>query len=81
MASARTIHDAVSDVLTEEGRPCTLQEIVEAITARGLYTFKVDDPRGVVRQAIRRRCEGYSNLDRTGQSLFREVEGGKYALI
>lgn len=81
MTTAKTIHDAVSRVLREQGHPCQLQEIVDAITASGLYSFKVDDPRGVVRQAIRRRCEGCSSLDRAGQPLFREVRPGTYALI
>lgn len=81
MAAANTIHEAVTIVIRETGRPCTLDEIISAIRARDLYAFKVKDPRGVIRQAIRRRCEGYANLDRTGDQLFREVEGRRYALI
>ena len=81
MATAKTIHEAVAVVLKDAGRPCTLEEIISAIGERGLYPFRVKDPRGVIRQAIRRRCEGYANLDRTGERLFREVEGRRYSLI
>lgn len=80
MSAAKTIHEAVSTVLQEAGHPCTLDEIISGIAERRLYEFKVKDPRGVVRQAIRRRCEGYSNLDKTGKRLFREVDGKRYSL-
>lgn len=81
MATAATIHEAVKMVLQDAGKPCALDEILNGISSKKLYTFKIDNARGVVRQAIRRRCQGYSNLDRAGEPIFREADGGRYELV
>ena len=81
MATTGTIHEAVKIVLQDAGKPCTLDEILHGLTSRQLYAFRVASARGVVRQAIRRRCQGYSNLDRAGEPLFREIDGGRYVLV
>lgn len=81
MTTAKTIHEAVKIVLQDAGKPCTVEEILAGISSRDLYDFKVDNARSVVRQSIRRRCQGYSNLDRAGAPLFREVDARRYALV
>ena len=75
---ATTIHAAVAEVIRSANRPMTVDEILEGINAKNLYEFKTKSPRGVVAQAIRRRCEG----GRVGTTpLFKDAGGRKYELI
>ena len=79
--SSKTIHGTVIEVLKTRGGAANLDEIVSDIVSNNMYTFKVTQPRAVIRQSIRRRCEGESRLDRASKPLFREVAHQNYELI
>ena len=79
--SNTTIHGTVIEVLKTRGGSANLDEIVDDIVSNNMYTFTVTQPRAVIRQSIRRRCEGETRLDRSSTPLFREVTPHNYVLI
>ena len=77
----KTIHGAVIEVLKSRSGKASLDEIVGDIISKEMYSFKVKQPRAVIRQSIRRRCQGETRLDRAGTPLFNEVAPLQYELI
>tara|TARA_Y100000588_G_C13826154_1_gene741520 strand:+ start:327 stop:560 length:234 start_codon:yes stop_codon:yes gene_type:complete len=73
---SNTIHDAVMKVLKTEGCALTVDEILVRINQQELYKFNTKSPRGVVSQAIRRRCAGERMVG--NQPLFQNVGGRKF---
>lgn len=81
MTKKITIHDAITMVLKDHETGMTLNEIIEQIQSRNLYAFKVANPRGVVRNAIRRHSSGTTDLDRANVQNFELVKNGTVILI
>ena len=77
----KTIHGVVIEVLKSRSGKASLDEIVGDIVSKEMYSFKVKQPRAVIRQSIRRRCQGETRLDRAGTPLFNEVAPLQYELI
>jgi restriction system protein len=72
------IIEAIKRVLHENGTPMTTQEIFNAIVAKGLYSFHAQDPYGVVKNQIRRHCEGLDFPSASQTKHFKLLEGNKY---
>ncbi|MGL5080677.1 MAG: winged helix-turn-helix domain-containing protein [Microcoleaceae cyanobacterium] len=76
----RTIAQAAIEVLTQAQKPLTASEITQSITDQNLYSFNTKDPRGMVRGAIERRCEGMKRKDSIQPKYFKRIADGKYEL-
>lgn len=76
----RTIAQAVIEVLQSAKQPMTISDITQAITDKNLYTFNAKEPRGIVRGAIERRCEGLNRKDSMEPKYFKKLSDGKYGL-
>jgi restriction system protein len=57
-----TILDACVEVLKEEGKALTAEEIYERVVAKNLYGFGAKDPLAVLRQTIRKHLKRQSGL-------------------
>jgi hypothetical protein len=77
----RTIAEIAVDILKAAKEPLTISEITQAILDKGLYTFNAQDPKGIVRGAIERRCEGLNRKNSTTPKYFKKLSDGKYSLI
>lgn len=53
-----TIVEAIKQVMRDTGRPMTVDEVYRDIIEQGLYTFNADQPVQIVRNQIRRHCQG-----------------------
>jgi restriction system protein len=53
-----TIVEAIKQVMRDRGRPMTVAEVYNAIIGQGLYSFNADQPVQIVRNQIRRHCQG-----------------------
>ncbi len=73
-----TIVGAVLSVMRDRARPLSPSEAYAAIIERGLYGFNTDDPVSVVRNAIRRRCEGVNFASALPEKLFGATNDGRY---
>jgi hypothetical protein len=76
----RTVAQAVIEVLQAAKQPMTISEITQALLDNNLYTFKAQEPRGIVRGAIERRCEGVNRKSSIEPKYFKKLPDGKYGL-
>jgi hypothetical protein len=76
----RTVAQAVIDVLQAAKQPMTISDITQAILDKNLYTFNAQEPRGIVRGAIERRCEGLNRKNSIEPKYFKKLPDGKYGL-
>ena len=76
-----TIAEAAREVLSKANRPMTVDEIYQEIVKEGLAEFKAAHPQGVLRNQIRRRCEGVPQSSSVRDKLFAVDESGKYRLL
>lgn len=53
-----TILEAITVILNKEGQGLPCKEITNRILSENLYTFNTPDPSAVVRQCLRRHCQG-----------------------
>lgn len=53
-----TIFEAITVILNKEGQGLPCKEITNRILSENLYTFNTPDPSAVVRQCLRRHCQG-----------------------
>ncbi|MBD1859700.1 MULTISPECIES: phosphoadenosine phosphosulfate reductase family protein [Leptolyngbya] len=76
-----TIAQAAIQILQAKKQPMTSAEITQAIIDKKLYGFSSKDPKGIVRGAIERRCEGLDRKDAIAPKYFRKRSDGKYELL
>ncbi len=76
---AKTISQAIVEVLKKERLPMTTNEIYNSIKKNDLYIFKSKSPVGVVATEIRRHCEGSVQLSKR-EILFVRAGNNKYWL-
>lgn len=77
----QTIAQVTISILQDVNQPMTAAEITQVILDKNLYTFNSKDPRGIVRSAIERRCEGIARKDTTAPKYFRKRADGKFELV
>lgn len=73
-----TITEAIKQVMRTHGSPMSSDEAYKAIVAAGLYEFHADDPAGIVRNQIRRHCEGLDFPTASTTKHFRMVGDSRY---
>lgn len=73
-----TITEAIKQVMRGHGTPMSADEAYRAIIAAGLYEFHADDPAGIVRNQIRRHCEGLDFPTASPTKHFRLVGDSRY---
>jgi hypothetical protein len=61
-------------------QPMTISDITQAILDKNLYAFNAQEPRGIVRGAIERRCEGVNRKTSIEPKYFKKLPDGKYGL-
>ncbi|WP_347903950.1 restriction endonuclease [Pseudomonas purpurea] len=81
MNRSRTIVEAIIDILTQNKGNLSAQQIHEKIEEKQLYRFNTQTPVGVVRQQIRRHCEGLAFPSAMPRKYFFQAESGKYGLL
>ncbi len=77
----KTVAQVAVDILTTAQAPLTIVEITQAILDQKLYEFNSTDPKGIVRGAIERRCDGLNRKDAAEEKLFRKEADGRYAVL
>ena len=53
----RTINQVIIEVLKNEGKPLTIEEIYKIIREENLYQFRSKNPQHIVRTQLRRQSE------------------------
>lgn len=76
-----TITDAIKQVMRAHGGPMSADEAYRAIIAASLYEFHADDPAGIVRNQIRRHCEGLDFPSASPTKHFRLVGDSRYEAL
>lgn len=77
----QTIAQAALQILQSAKQPMNSSEITQAILDQNLVPFRAKDPKGAVRVAIERRCEGLTRKDAIAPSQFRKRADGRYEPI
>ena len=72
-----TMSNVAAQILQEKKRPMTINEIYEEIQTRELYKFGAKNPKGVLSQAIREKCDTYAKAKTI---LFKQVAQSTYDL-
>lgn len=75
-----TVAQAAIKVLEVSQQPMSITDITQAIIDQNLYSFKAKDPRGIVRGAIERRCEGLNRKDLITPTYFEKLPDGTFRL-
>lgn len=73
-----TVAQAAIQVLQASQQPMSTADIAQAIISQNLYSFKAKDPKGVVRAAIERRCEGLNRKDTITPTYFEKLPDGTF---
>lgn len=76
-----TIIEAIKKVLSNQRAPMTVTEIYEKIIGNGLYNFKADEPKQIVRNQIRRHCQGLDFASASPKKYFLLTSDGRYNLL
>jgi HB1, ASXL, restriction endonuclease HTH domain len=76
----KTVAQVAVEILTTAKTPLTLVEITQMILDQKLYEFNSKDPKGIVRGAIERRCDGLNRKDSINPKYFKKLSDGKYEL-
>jgi hypothetical protein len=77
---AKAIHEVATEILAENKRPMTVDEIYDIIAAQNLYTFKSACPRSVLRNQLRRHCKNVESPNQAKDLKFYLLCDGRFAL-
>lgn len=78
---AKTINEAIIEVLKSEGGPLSAKDIFAKIKERRLYHFKAQSPENIVRNQLRRHSENVVKLAAASKAKhFVCLEDGRYWL-
>lgn len=78
---AKTVIQAIREVMQAERKPMTVAEIYDAIVSANLYNFNADKPVHVVQTQIRRHSAGLDFPSSSNVKHFEIVQNGKYYLL
>ena len=76
-----TIVESIKKTLKKSTTPLSVHQIYAEIERAKLYRFNTKDPLGVVRQQVRRHCEGLFFPSAMPNKYFFQAENGKYGLL
>jgi hypothetical protein len=76
----KSIHQIAAEILAAEKKPMTVEEIYEIITVRGLYEFKAQSPKSVLRNQLRRHSANVTGPHQAATASFRLSPDGQFSL-
>ena len=76
-----TIKNAARSVLSKSGGSLYVLEITRRTTDKGLFTYKVAQPKQVILANLKRRSVNPHSCSPTKQSCFREVDTALFELF
>jgi hypothetical protein len=76
----KAIHQIAAEILTAEKRPMTADEIYEIIAAKGLYEFKTQTPKSVLRSQLRRHSSNVAGPHQSTTAIFEMSADGHFSL-
>ena len=76
----KAIHEIAAEILAEQTRPMTADEIYDLIMSRGLYEFKAKSPKSVLRSQLRRHSAIVSRSDQSSVTIFKMSADGQFSL-
>lgn len=76
----KAIHQIAADVLAEENKPMSSDELYELIVSRNLYDFKAKNPKSVFKSQLRRHSDNVAGQKQSGTPLFTLTSDGKFKL-
>lgn len=78
----QAIHQVAAQVLAENKRSMTVDEIYEVIVSKGLYEFKAKSPKSVLRSQLRRHCGNTAEQsNKEEKPVFQILPDGRFALL
>ena len=75
------IPQAIAQILRSNAGPMSAKEIYEGIVSSRLYTFKAQDPLSVVKNQLRRHCDGLNFPSARSMKYFAMTANGNYTLL
>lgn len=76
-----TIKEAAVEVLKAADRPLSVEEILDGIESRSLFTFRTAGRRGVVLATLKRHAVGAHSCTPAKSKVFQQVSENAFALI
>lgn len=76
----KAIHQIAAEVLAAEKKAMTADEIYESIVAKGLYEFKAQSPRSVLRNQLRRHSANVTGAHQASTAIFSISADGRFSL-
>ncbi len=76
----KAIHEVAADILAENKRPMTAEEIYNVIVERGLYEFKAKSPKSVLRSQLRRHSADVRTKESSATVIFKISADGFFSL-
>jgi len=76
----KAIHQIAAEILSAEKRPMTAEEIYEIIAAKGLYEFKAQSPKSVLRNQLRRHSSNVTGPNQATTAIFKMSPEGLFSL-
>jgi len=76
----KAIHEIAAEILAEQKRPMTADEIYDLIMSRGLYEFKAKSPKSVLRSQLRRHSAIVTGTDQASKTIFKLSADGQFSL-
>ncbi len=77
----KSIHQIAVEILTEHKRAMSVDEIYDVMTSKNLYMFKAKNPRGVLRNQMRRHSTESRNIGSNSKTFFRQTDKGDFELL
>jgi hypothetical protein len=76
----KAIHEIAADILSENKRAMSAEEIYNVIVERGLYEFKAKSPKSVLRSQLRRHSANVKSTDSPANPIFKISADGQFSL-
>lgn len=69
----KSIHQIAAEIIRDEGKPLTAQDIYQRMVDQNLYVFNAKNPATVVRSQLRRHSVNNESNNKAGDSIFKMV--------
>jgi endonuclease III-like uncharacterized protein len=76
----KAIHQIAAEILAAEKKPMTAEEIYEIITSKGLYEFKAQSPKSVLKNQLRRHTANVTGAHQASTEIFTMSPDGRFSL-
>jgi hypothetical protein len=76
----KAIHEVAAEILADNKRAMSADEIYKVIIERGLYEFKAKSPKSVLRSQLRRHTADVKATDSSATAIFQMSADGFFSL-